>query len=63
MGLSCGSALVGSTRFEGVHGTRWAFTASGPVTNLAARLAATAKVGQLLVVPEPIRRLGERYHM
>jgi class 3 adenylate cyclase len=63
MGLNCGSALVGSTRFEGVRGSRWTFTASGPVTNLAARLAATAKAGQLLVGPEPVRRLGERYRV
>ena len=49
MGLNSGLALVGSTRFEGAQGTRWTFTASGPVTNLAARLAATAKAGQLLV--------------
>jgi len=29
--------------------------ASGPVTNLAAWLAATAKAGQLLVGPETVR--------
>jgi DNA-binding response OmpR family regulator len=63
MGLNSGLALVGSTRFEGAQGTRWTFTASGPVTNLAARLAATAKAGQLLVGPETVRRLGQRYHV
>ena len=63
MGLNSGPALVGSTRFEGAQGTRWTFTASGPVTNLAARLAATAKAGQLLVGPETVRRLGQRYHV
>jgi adenylate cyclase len=63
MGLNSGPALVGSTRLEGVQGTRWTFTASGPVTNLAARLAATAKAGQLLVGPETVRRLGQRYHV
>jgi class 3 adenylate cyclase len=61
MGLNSGIALVGSTRFEGRHGTRWTFTASGPVTNLAARLAGTAEAGQLLVGPETARRLGDRY--
>jgi CheY-like chemotaxis protein len=63
MGLNSGLALVGSTRFEGAQGTRWTFTASGPVTNLAARLAATAKAGQLLVGPETVRRLGNGYHV
>ena len=63
MGLNSGLALVGSTRFEGVRGTRWTFTASGLVTNLAARLAATAEAGQLLVGPETARRLGIGYRM
>jgi DNA-binding response OmpR family regulator len=63
MGLNSGLALVGSTRFEGVRGTRWTFTASGPVTNLAARLAATAEADQLLVGPETVRRLGDGYRM
>src|SRR5262244_4356576 len=63
MGLNSGLALVGSTRFEGVQGTRCTFTASGPVTTLAARLAATAQAGQLLVGPETVRRLGQRYQV
>src|SRR5262249_38745682 len=63
MGLNSGLALVGSTRFEGAQGTRWTFTASGPVTNLAARLAATAQAGQLLVSVETVRRLEQRYHV
>ena len=61
MGLNSGTALVGSTRFEGVRGTRWTFTANGPVTNLAARLASIAEAGQVLVGPETVRRLGQRY--
>jgi DNA-binding response OmpR family regulator len=63
MGVNSGMALVGSTRFEGVRGTRWTFTASGPVTNLAARLAGTAGAGQILVGPETVRRLGNRYQL
>jgi class 3 adenylate cyclase len=63
MGLSSGLALVSSTRFEGRRGTRWTFTASGPVTNLAARLASTAEAGQLLDSPETTRRLSERYRL
>jgi adenylate cyclase len=33
MGLNSGIAFVGATRFEGLRGTRWTFTASGSVTN------------------------------
>jgi DNA-binding response OmpR family regulator len=63
MGINSGVALVGSTRFEGLRGTRWTFTASGPVTNLAARLASIADAGQILVGPQTVHRLGDRYHL
>jgi DNA-binding response OmpR family regulator len=63
MGLNSGQAFVGSTRFEGQRGTRWTFTASGPVTNLASRLASLAAAGQLLLGPETARRLGQRYRL
>jgi class 3 adenylate cyclase len=61
MGINSGMALVGSTRFEGLRGARWTFTASGSVTNLAARLAALAKPGDILIGPETAGRLGSRY--
>ena len=61
MGINSGTALVGSTRFEGLRGTRWTFTASGAVTNLAARLAAAAGPDQILVGPETMRRVRRRY--
>jgi DNA-binding response OmpR family regulator len=63
MGLNSGLALVGSTRFDGLRGTRWTFTASGSVTNLAARLASTAAAGQILIGPETARRLEDRYRL
>lgn len=63
LGLNCGVALVGATRFEGVRGTRWTFTATGSVSNLAARLADFSEAGQLVVGPEAVRRLGGRYHL
>jgi DNA-binding response OmpR family regulator len=63
MGLNSGKALVGSTRFEGKQGVRWTFTASGPVTNLAARLAALAEPGEILAGPETVRRLSDRYRL
>jgi DNA-binding response OmpR family regulator len=63
IGINSGIALVGSTRFEGLRGSRWTFTASGPVTNLAARLAGIAEASQILVGPETLRRLGDRYRL
>ena len=63
MGINSGMALVGSTRFEGARGTRWTFTASGPVTNLAARLASAARSGQLLIGSETAQYLGEDFHL
>jgi len=61
IGVNSGVALVGSTRFQGARGARWTFTASGPVTNLAARLAAAARTGQILAGPETVRRLADRF--
>jgi CheY-like chemotaxis protein len=63
MGINSGPTLVGSTRFEGLRGARWTFTASGNVTNLAARLAAAAEGGQIIAGPETVRRLGNRYQL
>ena len=63
MGLSSGRALVGSTRFEGVRGSRWTFTASGPVVNLAARLAGAAAPGEILVCPETTRQVASEFSL
>lgn len=58
MGINSGIASVGMSRFQGKTGTRMTFTASGPVTNLAARLAAEAHSGDILVGPETAARIG-----
>jgi len=55
MGINSGVALVGMTRFRGSLGTRMTYTATGPVTNLAARLAAHAKGGEILIGEETAR--------
>jgi class 3 adenylate cyclase len=49
MGISSGTALVGMTRFKGMLDTRMTFTASGSVTNIAARLSDHAAGGDILV--------------
>ena len=63
IGVNSGRALVGATRLEGARGTRWTFTANGPVTNLAARLADAAEPGQILVGPETVAQLGDAYQL
>ena len=41
MGRS-GVAAVGATKIEGSAGARWTYTASGSVTNVAARISESA---------------------
>ncbi len=61
MGINSGQAAVGSTKFEGASGTRWTFTASGPVTNLAARIGAFATNGSIYVGEATARRLSDLF--
>lgn len=61
IGISSGECDVGTTRLQGIAGERWTFTASGPVTNLAARLSDHAHGGQILVSAETARRLQGRF--
>ena len=49
IGINSGEALVGMTRFKGSLGTRMTYTASGSVTNLAARLSDQSKGGDILI--------------
>jgi class 3 adenylate cyclase len=63
MGINSGMASVGSTRFEGIAGVRWTFTASGPVTNVAARISALASRGAILVGQETYRRVGDLFRL
>ena len=49
IGINSGEALVGMTQFAGSLNTRMTYTASGQVTNLAARLGAQAKRGDILI--------------
>lgn len=63
MGINSGPAHVGSTRFEGVAGTRWTFTASGPVTNIAARISALASEGAILAGHETYERVRHSFDL
>ncbi|MFZ5585440.1 MAG: adenylate/guanylate cyclase domain-containing protein [Thermodesulfobacteriota bacterium] len=62
-GINSGQALVGSSRFQGVSGSRWTYTASGPTTILASRVASLALGGQVLVGPETARRLAGGFRL
>jgi len=61
MGLNSGQAMVGSTRFEGRRGLLWTFTASGPITNFAARLGAAAVAGSILIGPDTAARINDGF--
>jgi class 3 adenylate cyclase len=61
VGVNSGVATVGATKIEGRTGIRWTYTASGPVTNVAARLAALDAADGIVVGPETRRRLGDEF--
>jgi DNA-binding response OmpR family regulator len=63
IGINSGPALVGPTKLQGATGTRWTYTASGPVTNIAARLATLGEDGAVLVGPETAQRIAGRFRM
>jgi class 3 adenylate cyclase len=58
IGVNTGPALLGATKIEGRAGTRWTYTASGMTTNIAARLAAQAQGGEIVLSGETRARLG-----
>ncbi len=56
-GINSGLALVGPTKLEGATSTRWTYTASGPVTNVAARIAGLGAGGMVLASAETAQRV------
>ena len=61
IGISSGEVYLGSTKMRGAEGDRWTFTASGPVTILAARLSEYGRGGQTLIGEETASRIREGY--
>jgi class 3 adenylate cyclase len=61
VGINSGAAFVGATKLDAAGGGRWTFTASGSTTNLAARIAALATGGQIMVGPETAGRIQGQY--
>jgi len=60
MGINTGTALVGATKLGGPGSERWTFTATGPTTNVAARLAASAAGAEIIVGPVTAERIRGR---
>jgi class 3 adenylate cyclase len=57
MGINTGEAMVGATKLGGAGAQRWTFTATGPVTNQAARFAGFAQGGEVIVGPFTAERI------
>ena len=58
IGINSGKALIGMSKFKGSLETRLTYTATGPVTNVAARLADLAKGGDILIGEETKRLIN-----
>jgi len=52
IGINSGTALLGMTTFKGTLNTRMTYTATGSVTNIAARLSDHAVGGDILIGQE-----------
>jgi class 3 adenylate cyclase len=61
VGINSGPALVGATKLDAAGGERWTFTASGPTTNLAARIAGLTTGGEVKVGAETAGRIKGHY--
>jgi class 3 adenylate cyclase len=61
VGVNSGIASVGATKIEGAAGTRWTYTASGPTTNIAARLAALTEGGAVILSEATRSRIGDEF--
>jgi len=57
LGVNTGEALVGATKLGGAGSPRWTFTATGVVTNVAARLAGISTGGDVMVGPVTAERI------
>lgn len=61
IGINAGAALVGTTRLRGRTSERGVYSATGPVTNVAARLCGLATRGQILVTGAVAGMLEDAY--
>jgi class 3 adenylate cyclase len=61
MGISSGPSYVGAVKFESPTGSRWTYTSRGMTTNLASRICACARSGQILTCGETAERVKESF--
>ena len=61
LGVNTGEALVGATKLGGAESQRWTFTATGVVTNVAARLAGFSTGGDIVVGPVTAERIRRAF--
>jgi len=59
IGVNSGTASVGATKIQGGAGMRWTYTASGPITNIAARVGAIGQ--EIAITDETRKRLGKGF--
>ena len=59
IGINSGTASVGATKMQGVVGMRWTYTASGPVTNISARIGAIGE--EIAITQETRNRLSDGF--
>jgi class 3 adenylate cyclase/HAMP domain-containing protein len=63
LGINSGRSNVGVSRFEGLGKDHHTFTATGPVTNVAARIVDLAGEGEILLGDETARRVSEAFSL
>jgi class 3 adenylate cyclase len=61
IGVHAGAASVGFTKFRAKRWERWTYTASGPVTNIAARLCHLAPGGSIIMSSEIAEVVQDQY--
>jgi class 3 adenylate cyclase/HAMP domain-containing protein len=61
LGVNTGEALVGATKLGGPGSQRWTFTATGAVTNVAARLAGISSGGDIVVGQVTAERIRHEF--
>ncbi len=61
LGVNTGEAMVGATKLGGPGSQRWTFTATGAVTNVAARLAGISSGGNIVVGQVTAERIRHEF--
>ncbi|WP_198034877.1 AAA family ATPase [Bradyrhizobium sp. WSM1417] len=63
IGIHSGLSLIGANKIESSANTRWVYTATGYVANVAARIGSAASNGAILVSEATAARLGSEFEL